>query len=243
MTSLAAWIGVDSRGPSSLNIASDSRITWPGGAHWDHGRKLFACSRLPHILGYCGDVLFPTQILGQLAEMIDSGLVLPDRADPEKWTAQIADALVRSFRTYPAEARQAFHVLHGMRIGEGMSSTFVLQQISVSPDGALRTASIDVPHRSAVVAILGSGAGSLKAHLGRWQKSEVKETSRAVFSGFCDSLKSGDDARSGGPPQLVGLWRRERAKTFGIIWEGRRYFYGSEIGPLLGEEVRWYNAL
>ena len=28
MTSLVAWVGADSRGPASLNIAADSRITW-----------------------------------------------------------------------------------------------------------------------------------------------------------------------------------------------------------------------
>ena len=63
MTSLVAWVASDSHGPASLNLASDSRISWTAGRsvvhHWDHGKKVFASATSPVIVGYVGDVLFP----------------------------------------------------------------------------------------------------------------------------------------------------------------------------------------
>ena len=60
MTSLLAWVGVDSRHLSSIYLASDSRISWGDVANWDFGRKLFASTKYPEIIGYVGDVLFPS---------------------------------------------------------------------------------------------------------------------------------------------------------------------------------------
>ena len=108
MTSLIAWIGVDSHGPASAYFASDSRLTWPGSAVWDHGRKLFACRRYPHILGYCGDVLFPIQTLSQITEMIDSDLLLGPSDQGDTCTQRIAAVISSALETYPPGAKQSF---------------------------------------------------------------------------------------------------------------------------------------
>ena len=66
-TSLVVWVRVDSRGPASLHLASDSRISWgepKTGSHLIFGtfeRKVFASTRHPDIFGYCGDVAFPSK--------------------------------------------------------------------------------------------------------------------------------------------------------------------------------------
>jgi hypothetical protein len=60
MTIILGWLAVDSHSPSSAYIASDSRFTWGHVANYSYGRKLFAFKDYPDILGYCGDVLFPT---------------------------------------------------------------------------------------------------------------------------------------------------------------------------------------
>jgi hypothetical protein len=67
MTLLVSWIGVDPHGTSSAYIAADSRVSWGDVANFDHGRKVFAFRHSPDILGYCGDVLFPTMVLSQIA--------------------------------------------------------------------------------------------------------------------------------------------------------------------------------
>ena len=68
MTVLIGWIGVDSRVPCSAYLMSDSRISWNDqlGAY-DYGRKLFAFKNSPDILGYCGDVTFPSMVLSRLS--------------------------------------------------------------------------------------------------------------------------------------------------------------------------------
>lgn len=71
MTALVAWVGADSRGPASLNIAADSRITWrpenSSAHHWDQGKKVFASSSVPLVIGFVGDVLFPASSIGSTA--------------------------------------------------------------------------------------------------------------------------------------------------------------------------------
>ena len=57
MTTLISWVGIDQRRPTSLYLASDSRISWGSQHHrWDVGRKLFSCKVSADIFGYCGDV-------------------------------------------------------------------------------------------------------------------------------------------------------------------------------------------
>jgi hypothetical protein len=244
MTTLIAWIGADSRGAASVYFASDSRITWPGAVSWDHGRKLFACRRYPHILGYCGDVLFPTQTLSQITELIDSDLLTSPSSDVDEYTEQIVSIMSSALKTYPAAAKQRFELLYCMREGEMVPSAFHLRQITFDPSASPHIVSINIPQRSGAIAALGGGSQSVSAQLGRWSSSDVGGTSRAAFSAFCDSLRSGEDPRSGGPPQLVGLWRKSQPRTFGIIWQRRRYFYGMEVGaPTAANDVRWYNEL
>jgi len=195
MTSLVAWVGADSRGVASAYFASDSRITWPASAPWDHGRKLFACRRYPHILGYCGDVLFPTQTLSQITEMIDSDLLVKSSDTVDERTSRIVSTLEAAFETYPATSKQAFEILYCTRESAALLSQFHLRQITFSPSGAPKVSLIEVPMKSETIAILGSGASSVREHLGRWRASDVGGTSRAMFSAFCDSLRSGRDSQ------------------------------------------------
>lgn len=242
MTSLIAWIGVDSHGAASAYFASDSRITWPGLGDWDHGRKLFASRRYPHIWGYCGDVLFPTQTLSQISEMVDADLLIKSSDDVATVLQRVVSVLSDAFVTYPAAAKQGFDVLYCLREGESVPARFHVWKIAFEPSRAPRISPIPMPASSAVVTILGSGAARVAVHLKRWRASDVGGTSRAVFSGFCDSLRAAEDLHSGGPPQLVGLWRKGAGRTFGIIWSERRYFYGTEVDPAaVTPSVRWYN--
>jgi hypothetical protein len=243
MTSLISWIGVDSRGAASAYFASDSRITWPGAGAWDHGRKLFLCHRYPHIFAYCGEVLFPTQTLSQITELIDSNLLISAIDTVDSCTEKVISIIASALKTYPAIARRKFDVLYCIREGEGLLSRFHLRKITFDAASKEPSAlSIEIPDRSGAVAILGSGKQTVEKHLQKWASSDVGGTSRAVFSAFCDSLRSGADARSGGPPQLLGLWRRSAPQAFGIIWQKHRYFYGVEVDSLENlSEVRWYN--
>ena len=71
----------------------------------------------------------------------------------------------------------------------------------------------------------------------------LEHAGRSVFSSFCDAIESPADKLSGGPPQLVGLYRKGLARPFGIIHKGKRYFNGLPVpdSANLGA-VEWRNC-
>lgn len=243
MTTLIAWAGIDQRGPASLYLASDSRLTWPGAGLWDYGRKLFAARSQPHLLGYCGDVLFPTQVLGQIVEIIDSGLLFAPDTAPDRCLDKILAVLTKSLASYPPVA-QDFQVLYGTREGEKKGGSFHLRQVTFQNRNVTIADPIPMPSHSDVIVVLGSGQEAFRCALERWRRSEVGRTSRSVFSALADALNEGVDPKSGGPPQLVGLYRKGGGRAFGVIWKAKRYFYGTDVTDSLPVEiVKWHNEL
>ena len=75
MTLIVSWLGVDTHGPTSAYIAGDSRISWNSRTKFDYGKKVFSSKEYPEILAYSGDVLFPSIVLSQIIEMIDSNIL------------------------------------------------------------------------------------------------------------------------------------------------------------------------
>jgi hypothetical protein len=102
-----------------------------------------------------------------------------------------------------------------------MGAEFEVSAVAFSAGKAGSVSRVVVPSSSGVVAVLGSGANQYKSHLARWQASDVRGTSRAMFSSFCEFLSAQSDPHTGGPPQLAGLLRKGPAKSFGTIWTTR----------------------
>ena len=132
MTLLVSWVGIDTHGPSSIYIASDSQISWGTSAKFDLGRKVFAFSKWPDILGYCGDVLFPSIVLNQIVELGDAGLLFaPTYSCTQKFQA-IVNKLNDSFAAYPQMhsglAENSLSVIHASRdpfvtsLGSGLAN-------------------------------------------------------------------------------------------------------------------------
>ena len=243
MTMLVSWIGVDQRGQSSLYLASDSRITWPGGGQWDAGRKLFAARSTPHAFGYCGDVLFPTQALGQVSDMIDHCLLFNRDSSPDRCFDSILDVLTDSLLAYPPSVAADFSILYATRSGEGIGCSFHLYQVDFHDHAAVGKKKLTMPSHSGLLAVLGTGKQAFQETFIRWNNSEVRGTSRAVFSAFADALHGNTDPKSGGCAQLIGLYRKGGTAVFGIIWEGRCYFYGTPVKSVHGKAVKWHNDL
>lgn len=254
MTTLIAWCGIDSRGPASVYLAADSRISWPPStATWDHARKLFACKTRPDILGYSGDVLAPSQTLSQIVDAIDHGLLLPVGADPEARLKAIREILEHAFLTYPAvRASTKIDVVYATREGTGVNCKFRIFHLAFR-GREFQFANATNPAKqldtSDVVLKLGSGVDDFASSFSIWKNSEVGGTSRAVYSAFCDSIQlsgSSHDSYTGGPPQLVGIYRQKGGRTFGTIWNEQPYFYGTAIPPdtlpqMNVEELQWFN--
>jgi hypothetical protein len=224
-------------------LASDSRISWDKGETWDFGRKLFASSTCPDILGYYGEVLFTSLVLGQIIDLIDAGALFEPDAQPEQKFLAISNVFKQAHATYPL--RSPFSILHSSRQNEGMLSTFALFELSWGSIVGWRDRQVPIPSAKSGIAVArGSGAQSVQLSVEQWMKTEVGGTSRAVFSAFCDALDSGIDPASGGAPQLVGIYREGSAKSFGVIHKDRRYLHGLCVdeSPWL-DGVEWRNEL
>lgn len=243
MTSIASWVGIDQRRPSSLYIASDSRITWGSKTPWDHGRKTFASSARPHIFGYWNDVLFPALALPSVIQRIDDGFF---GGEDSEFGQAVYETIRALWSTYPPEHRNSFGILHGHRIGEGMACEFILNVIAYDSSGDAWTfRRIDLPETSSFLRIEGSGGKIVRQTHQVWESSDASGTSRAAFSAFTEALRSGQDPLSGGGPQLVGLYRKDPGRTFGTVFGGKRYFAGALVSSdrLWDDRVEWRNEL
>jgi hypothetical protein len=244
MTSLMAWVGVDQRGPASFYIASDSRITWPQGHTWDYARKVFASSHYPDVLGYCGDVLFTSETLSQIVDLIDCAGIFDARHTAESKFALISEMIKEAHSTYPDSEQREFSLLHCSRRGEGMSSIFSLFELSWNAGVGWKSSTLPIPFSSGVARILGSGTAELQVQQYKWGKSEIGGTSRSVFSAFCDSIASGADSRTGGSPQLVGLYRKGAGEVIGTVYLGKSSLLGMPADGLVSpDRVEWRNEL
>ena len=120
VTLIVAWIGVDDKKKgkeiSSLYIASDSRYSAGSRDKFDFGIKVFGASKYPEIFGFCGDVLFPSIILGQIIPQIDNGILLNPSDNCDQKTQKIFNYIKTSLEKYPASfLGGSFTILHGTR--------------------------------------------------------------------------------------------------------------------------------
>lgn len=203
MTLLVSWAAVDTHGTSSIYIASDSRISWGTTATFDHGRKVFAFQNHPDILGYCGDVLFPSLALNQIVELGDAGLLFsPSSTGRQKFQA-IVNKLNDLFQEYPhlhvGLAENSLSVVHASRDATS-SNSFSCHVISWDITDGWRGETAQLPSTSDVLFALGSASKAFNTNLERYRSGSTAGTSRAVFHCICDTLASSGDHTIGGPP-------------------------------------------
>jgi hypothetical protein len=241
VTSLIGWVAVDNRGPSSAYLASDSRFSF-NGVKWDCGRKLFACKTSADVFGYCGAVLFPSLVLGQLTELIDAGLLFPPNATPETKFEAIVAKIKSALADFP-ESQYGFSIAYATRRGEGFTASFAIATLIWQPGKGWQEQWFPSPHHSDLLFAYGSGAQVAQDFHRTWKATEVGRTSRAVFSAFCDAIASGKDPGSGGPPQVVGLYLRRPAQSFVIAHDDVCYLYGLSANGQVGDHIECLNSL
>lgn len=249
MTLLISWVGVDPHGITSAYIAADSRVSWNDGTIFDHGRKVFAFRSSPDILGYCGDVLFPTMVLSQITEMANSGLLFSLKATCKDRFEAIKEKLVQQFNSYPrmvdgitAPILQVLHIARDP-FDNTKFSCWLIEWTRVS---GWAGKNIPMPPSSGILFSLGSGCVEFNNNYVRYIGGQDHGTSRSVFHCFCDTLFNIKDKKCGGSPQLVGIYRKPNspAVTFGIIRDKKRYFLGAQIdNDVSFSGVEWRNDL
>lgn len=242
MTTLAAWVSVDSEKHSACYLVSDSRISWANG-HWDSGQKLFISCRYPDVFGYSGDVQFPTLALRQVIDRMDQGLLFASDADSILRHNTILAELQAASSDYPAHPTSPSTILHFSREGAGKFARFRLWKLEWSQDSAIKSTSLDLPTDSVIGQTAGSGWKTLIHRNESWKKAQGR-TARGIFSSFCDALESGEDPGSSGPPQLVGLYPNFPSRMFGVVWRQNRYLAGKLVPDSAQfDHLEWRNSL
>ncbi len=255
MTLIASFVGVDCKvpkpKPASIYIVSDSKITWTDNkkkilADFDFGRKVFGCKNSPDIFGYCGDVLFPSIVLNQIVDIADQGLLFqPNSTCKQKFQAVI-DKLIQSFKNYPSDVSgittDTFQIIHASRDED---KNFFCQAMQwTKADNKWTNLTVDFKDHSDKLFVLGSGKTEFLQKFAEYAESSNQKTSRAVFHCFTDTLINIKDKYCGGAPQLVGLYRKDNAKFFGIIHDNKRYLHGVQVDNLINlDNVEWRNNL
>ena len=231
MTSLAAVLSVDSRGPAGLYLMTDSRITWKGyGGEWDAGQKTYFASNQAHIFGFCGNASFPPSVARQLIEQIESGII-GSSDDPDVVRADVLTVVRWAHSAATNKFFDGFSLFHGYREGRGMKCNFHLWRYEYfhSTD-KIYDSRLEIDTKTSCLAhIDGSGKSTIQNIKETIDRGMAASTSRAAIWTFYDALRSGKDSATGGAPQLVGLWREGPAQRFGVIWQSARYVAGIKL--------------
>jgi len=234
-----------------MYFASDSRVSWGKNTSWDHGQKVVASRVEPEIFGFTGYVTLPQTIIAKAVQQIDLRLrSANDQASIDGRVDWLYERIKKVAEEHPAIdpiEDGNFTIFYGVRIGQGMPgrSTFCLNTFAWDARSTcLKHASIPMPSRSAVLQISGTGSPWLNEKNEIWRNSDQGNTSRTMFSAFCDALKAGNDPYSGGEPQLVGIYRKGPGRVFGIVTEKGASFQG-ELNMELSTaaEIEWRDTL
>ncbi len=246
LTLLVSWIGIDTHGPTSAYIVGDSRFNWGGTKHFDFGKKVFASSTYPEIFGYAGDVLFPSIILSQIVEMINTNILFNEDMSCDQKNKAVVEKLRHTFSKYPIEhSAGIIQILHISRDTEFKKyPNFYCYFIEWSIVTGWKVLKKDIPSSSDILYILGSGQEEFVSNYSRYQSGSNKDTSRNIFHCFIDTLFNIKDINCGGSPQLVGIYRKPKSSSinYGIIYQNKRYFLGAEV-PVAAyfDKIEWRN--
>lgn len=246
MTLIVSWIGVDDKKDgkeiASIYISSDSRYSWGSLGRYDYGIKVFGSTKMPEIFGFCGDVLFPSIILGQIIPQIENGILFNTSDNAETKSDKIFTYIRTSLESYPkAFIGDSFTILHGTRF----EKSFKLYKMHLGADKQLHKEEIHLGNTSTKVFSGGSGANEFDKNWLQWESEKHNDyrTSRAVYHCLYQTLSNIKDPRTGGLPQVVGLYRNKNARLFGIVENEKKYIYGKESSEDINStSIEWRNG-
>lgn len=243
MTLIASWGSADCKRKgnklSAVYFCADSRITWPGACSFDQGQKVFGCIKSPEIFCYCGDAQFVPMSLPPLLSEIDSGVLFPLGCSYHQKRDSILDFFQQKLNSYPPGLRPNSTTIY---YATCINWSFYMAKFCCNTSG-ITVNDISLTHESSLIFCDGSGSKQFKD---RWITRNTEainehKTSRNVYRCMVECIE-GDDLRTGGVPQLIGLFRNGKVQQFGIVRDGKRFFQGREVpdGKSLSG-VEWRN--
>lgn len=246
MTLIVAWIGADDKKNgkeiSSLYFASDSRYSSSSTTKFDYGIKVFGASSFPEIFSFCGDVLFPSIVLGQIIPQIDTGILLNETDNCDKKNNKIFNYIKTSLESYPDTfLGDSFTILHGTRY----QKTFKLFRFVYTKNLGVRSTEVPLGNISTKVYSDGSGATEFNKNWSNiWDNPKHNDfgTSRAIYHCLHKTLEEIKDPSTGGLSQVIGLYRIKNSRLFGIVKDNNKYIYGKLSNEdINSEKIEWRN--
>lgn len=248
MSLLVSWISVDTHGISSAYIASDSRASWDKNNVFDSCRKVFYMKQYPEIIGYCGDVTFPSMLITSIIDCINNGMIFSDSDNAIERYKKFKTVFFNEFHKYPK------HFISGMieilyinkDITENNYPEYYAHTITWQKN-TQKFASTDIKlnnQKSSIIHIMGSGKTEFETVFQNFKQKKNKGTSRNIFQCFCMTLLTIKDYHCGGAPQLVGLYRKPKmnASPFGILYNRKRYYNGIKFKRIYNnDKLEWRN--
>lgn len=234
MTLIVSWIACDNKPdgqkvPSALYFGADSRITWNKGKDGicDTSQKLYCCQKLPEMFAICGDVSFIQHFIPNLISRIDSGLFFDNGIITSTHKAELVKQYFEkqklAFRKFRQE--EMCIIYYGSKIG----NTFSMFRYEITFDSVIM-AEVPIKNESDVLITDGSGKKDFNDNMVSVAHTNEANTSRGIYHCISKTIDTSKEITVGGVPQLVALYRGlPEPRVFGIIKEGRRYLYGSEI--------------
>lgn len=265
MTSFIVWVGRDFKKDnnqtiSSLNFASDSRISWNygNGDKWEMGKKLFFSQTSPEIFGFTGDVLICYFILTHIINLIDINNFLVNVKTKEEKQDKIKLKINEIFNSYPNNRKENFSIFYGTRLKESNQSEFALLKIKYDKtEKDLTFENLDLSKQDFYLD--GSGEAVIKNQTYDWEITALEKQlyrfgerllSREYFSLFCEAIESNKDKQSNNIAQIVSLYRSGTAKPTAYVHQDKNtnhkriYFYGIEYdSPYDNTNIEFRNKL
>ena|GEM_PF-5172863 len=247
LTSVIAWLAVDSRQPTGLYFASDSRRSFASGEFFDDCIKLYAVEGSQDIFAFSGDVGFAQDFLSSTCSVIEADKVPYNlKTSPHGRAEWIEKNLRSKLLATHIGLSHTTTILYGTRYRWGPQAVFYLTSYLIkagSTDVLVRELSTEV-HRSSVIELSGSGESFVKQAIST-TTAVAGDFSRAFFSGFCESVLSGNDIYSGGAIQLVNIGCKSTSRHIGVVLPQGAYYRGQKFegcGALGGSKTDWRNT-
>ncbi|CAA0080090.1 Uncharacterised protein [Zhongshania aliphaticivorans] len=245
MTLLVAWAGIDSRGPASVYIATDSRVSWGSKGHFDHANKTFALQKFPAIIGYCGDSMASLMLISQAITLMEA---VPEShgQNLENLVDVLIRFAVRNYSQYPAELSSgSFTVVICGKSRTESAGEFACYQVDSTFDKTTKKF-LKLPEQSGPIVVAGSGASEFGDRYERHQSVENpnKSTSRDVFHVFNQTISNTAIYSVGNIPQITTVIRKPYSggAHCGVVVNSQRYIAGQLIDKdIAPKELQWFN--
>lgn len=248
MSLVLAWIGHDTHAVASAYIASESRVSWNNGKKYDSCKKVFSSKKYPEIIGYCGDVLFPSLLLSSIIELIDTDLLFLANDIAIERYRKFRSKLFNEFYKYPKDISilgDNFEIIYiNKEISKFNYPNYYCYNIKWSRENGFSSNNIQIPKISGIIHIMGEGEKEFKENYKKFQSGGNRNTTRNVFHCLNYTLRNMKTEKCGGPPQLIGLYRKPLSVgiSYGIIYKSKRYYNGLVINKKnYNNGIDWHN--